>query len=312
MASRERVGPYELCEEIAVGGMAGVHLARKRTPEGKMVVALKRLRRDLATQRGQVELFHDEARLGLRLVHPNVCRVFEGGTYEDEHYITMEWVLGETAEALLRSPRWLRADAAELAARVVADAATGLDAAHELLDAEGAPLGIVHADVCPENVMVTYEGEVKVIDFGIAQHAGSARAEGLRGRVAYMAPEQIEQHPFDRRADVWALGVTLWELLTGERLFARSGEPATMYAVMQAPIRPPSSVSGGPPHGLDDIVMRALQRAPADRFATARELVRALEPFAGSSQLLSRWMREAFHQRIAEQNERLRRAATVA
>ena len=309
MAAYERIGPYELIEDIAVGGMATVHLARERTATGATLVALKRMRADLAREGSVVRLFHAEAQLGVRLVHPNVCRVLAGGSHAGIPFITMEWLVGETADALLGSERWRRERTASHAVRIVMDAAAGLHAAHELLDADGVSLGTVHADVCPQNVMVTYAGEVKVIDFGIAQFAGSRPAAALRGRVAYMAPEQIEQHAFDRRADVWALGVMLWELLTGERLFVRNGDPATMYAVMEAPIAPPSQVRLDLSPVLDDIVMRALQRRPDHRYATARDLAIALAPFASASRTLGGWMQGAFAEQFASKRAQVARVS---
>jgi len=287
-AVRGTAGRYQLCCELATGGMATVYLARAEGPGGfDKIVALKRIHPHLAREPEFVEMFLDEARLAARIQHPNVCGVFDFGQASGTYYIAMEYLLGETLQTVLariarrpafeRPARWL-----ELAALLVSEAAEGLHAAHELRDDKGELLNVVHRDVSPPNLFVGYDGIVKVVDFGIARarnrmHATTAGT--IKGKYTYMAPEQASRGELDRRADVWSLGVVLWELLTCRRLFRRDREAETIMAVCTLPIPRPSEVDPTVPAELDAIVMRALTREIAGRYATAREMGRDLRRF---------------------------------
>ncbi len=282
---RERwLGRYRLCFEIASGGMATVYLARARGAAGfEKPVAVKRVHTHLARDASFVDMFMDEARLAARIDHPNVCTVFDFGEADGAYFMAMEYLVGEPlARALSAMSRAEPMDAMQRVAwvaRVVAEAAEGLHAAHELEDEHGRPLGVVHRDVSPQNLFVTYDGNVKVVDFGIAyahdrlQHT---RTGQLKGKVAYMAPEQIEGRRVDRRADVWALGVVAWEALTMRRLFSRGGDLATMRAIAGEPVPAPSTVVADLPPALDAIVLGALEKDPERRTPTARALSEAL------------------------------------
>lgn len=281
-----RIGRYDICFEIAAGGMATIYLARAEGPGGfKKLVALKCIHPHLVRQQGFVEMFLDEARLASRISHPNVCSVFDFGFADSTYYIAMEFLVGETVSRLCRlsqqHPELTPMPAhAAVASRIIADAAAGLHAAHELYGDDGEALDVVHRDVSPQNLMVTYDGAVKIMDFGIARTMDQlhlTRTGTVRGKFPYMAPEQIEQGGIDRRADIWSLGVVFWELLTGTRLFHREREVDSIRAVLQGPITAPSTARSGIPKELDEIVMHALQRDPARRFATARELALAIE-----------------------------------
>jgi serine/threonine-protein kinase len=304
-----RIGRYDICFEIAAGGMATIYLARVEGPGGfKKLVALKCIHPHLVRQAGFVEMFLDEARLASRINHPNVCSVFDFGFADSTYYIAMEFLVGETVSRLCRiaqqhpelSPLPLHAG---YAARIIADAAEGLHAAHVLHGDDGSLLNVVHRDVSPQNVMVTYDGAVKITDFGIARTVDQlhlTRTGTVRGKFPYMAPEQVEQGPIDHRVDIWSLGVVFWELLTGTRLFHREREVDTIRAVLQAPIPPPSSARAGVPREFDEIVMHALQRDPARRFATARDLSLAIENVRGRRDatvghgMLAAWLRQLF------------------
>ncbi len=273
---------YRLVRELGSGGMASVHLAREEHDEGLVrLVAFKRMHDHRAAEPGYRAMFFDEALLTSRIAHPNVCKVHDFGEHDGDPYIALEYLSGETFARLIEAVR-ARPWAPEWpfrAATLVAAAAEGLHAAHELRDAENCLAGVVHRDVSPSNLFATYGGEVKVLDFGIARPAGGKRTSDPRvgcGKAAYMAPEQLAGHAADRRADVWSLGVTLWEMLALTPLFQRDDPSATIGAVASAPIAPPSSKRGRVPAALDAIVLRALERHPARRFATARELGRAL------------------------------------
>ena len=313
-----RVGRYRLCFEIASGGMASVYLARAEGPAGfEKLVALKRIHPHLAKEREFVEMFLDEARIASRISHPNVAAVFDFGEADGANFLAMEFLLGEGLSRIHRilSSRpaahdWARI--ARLSARIIADAAEGLHAAHELRGDDGQPLNVVHRDVSPQNLFVTYDGVVKVVDFGIARAAGKLHhtvTGAVKGKFAYMAPEQAKRQPVDRRADVWSLGVVLWEQVTGKRLFRQDSEVDTIVAVINEPILGPSEVRPGVPPALDAVLLRALDRDPERRTPTAREFGRDLQRFllrqgaaVGPAEVAD-WMRELFPEELARRQE---------
>jgi serine/threonine-protein kinase len=307
--SKRQMGPYQLCLELGSGGMATVYLAKTRNATGiDRFVALKRLRRSMALDAAYVEMFIDEARIVSQIRHPNVCSLIDFDTDGEDHFLVMELIIGESLTALRRA--MVRAKQqmplrrrAGLIAKIVADACEGLHAAHELTDSEGRSLGVVHRDISPDNIFVTQDGVAKICDFGIARaldRRHRTKSGVLKGKFAYIAPELLRGKTADRRADVWGMGVVLWELLTKKRLFARSTEAETLRAVTEARIRPPSSVVSGLPAELDRIVAKALARDPRARYRTARELGRELTRFmAQHGQAIgladvAEWMDEIF------------------
>ena len=285
------LGRYRLCFELASGGMATVFLARAEGPGGfEKLVAIKRIHPHLSKERAFIDMFLDEARIASQIDHPNVCSVFEFGEASGTYYIAMEYLHGESLarvrKALKPRPDGRGRRHLAMCARIVADACEGLHAAHELVDARGEPLHVVHRDVSPGNLYVTYDGGVRVVDFGIATARNRLHqtATGtVKGKFAYMSPEQLRGGLVDRRTDVWALGVVLWELLTQKRLFRRNSESETMFAVMQDPILPPGVVNPEVPPRLETIVMRALDRNPKDRYPTARALGRDLMQYVATT-----------------------------
>lgn len=306
----KQIGRYELCFELASGGMASVYLARSTggAPGFEKLVALKRIHPHLSSETDYVEMFLDEARIASRITHANVCSVFDFGDADGEYYIAMEYLVGEP---LARVQRRVVANAEQRTspllparmARVIAGACEGLHAAHELRGDQGEPLNVVHRDVSAENLFVTYDGVVQVVDFGIAhasQRVHHTSAGQVKGTFPYMAPEQMTAARVDRRVDVWALGAVLWELLTLRRLFLRDTDVNTMYAVLSGEIRPPSDYRKDVPPELDEIVLRALQRNPEERWQDAREMGKALRRFlAKQDELigpaeLADWMQELF------------------
>ena len=308
-AAPERIGRYQLCFELASGGMASVYLARAEGAPGfQKLVALKRIHPHLALEKDYVEMFLDEARIASRITHANVCSVFDFGETDGEYFIAMEYLVGEP---LSRVHRRVVANADQrssplLAARmvrVIAQACEGLHAAHELRDADGESLHVVHRDVSAENLFVTYDGATQVVDFGIAharQRVHHTEAGQVKGTFPYMAPEQMTAAVVDRRVDVWALGAVLWELLTLRRLFLRDTDVNTMYAVLSGEIRPPSDYRSEIPSELDEIVLKALQRSPDERWQSAREMGKALRRFLANQEDLvgpaeiADWMEELF------------------
>jgi serine/threonine protein kinase len=285
-----RLGRYQLRYRIALGGMGGVYLAKAVGAGGvDKVVAVKLLHAHLAGDEAMGRMFLDEARIASAINHVNVCTVFDFGEQEGLRYLVMEYLEGEPLDRVLRA---LVAGVERhpqhqlLVARLLVDCAEGLHAAHELTGADDKSLEVVHRDVSPHNLFVTYDGTAKVVDFGIArakERSSSTEAGTFKGKFEYAAPEQIVGQTVDRRADVWALGVCLWELVTGQRLFQREDLASTGRAVLDDVVALPSALVQGVPDGLDAVTRKALQRDPARRYATAREFGRALRDVLGNS-----------------------------
>jgi eukaryotic-like serine/threonine-protein kinase len=293
---------YKAIAELGQGGMANVFLAVARGPSGfNKLVVLKSLRSDISVNPEFMEMFLSEARLAARLNHPHVVQTYEVGDYAGRPVIVMEYLEGQTlanvdvrAKARLSLPMRLR---------VLIDALEGLHHAHELTDFAGKPLGIVHRDVSPQNVFVTFDGQVKVLDFGIAKVVSSQvqTATGiLKGKVRYMAPEQmLGSHELDRRADLYAIGVMMWEAMAGRRMWQDASDVQVMSAVTAGNLPRPSAYKPDVHPGLEEICMRAMAPDPADRFATALEMASALEVQleelgTASSRQLGQLVRELF------------------
>jgi serine/threonine-protein kinase len=276
-------GRYLLVDRIAVGGMAEVFAALDREGDPGRLHAVKRILPTLAEDRQLVAMFLDEARIAAQVRHPGIAAIHDLGRQGDAYWIAMEYVAGVTLRALLDRTR----AAGErlpvpLAAAIAWHVADALDAAHRARDARGRPLEVVHRDVSPANVLLGYDGRVRLIDFGIAQAAISTRGRDavLRGKFGYMSPEQVRGVAVDRRADVFALGAVLHEALAGERLFTGPSELAVLEKVRSAEVRAPSERNPAVPPALDRVVLRALARDPDDRFAWASDLRDALRPWA--------------------------------
>jgi hypothetical protein len=264
--------------------MAEAYLALSgELPALRSLVVVKRILPHLSSQEQFVRMFLDEARIGALLDHPNIVRIIEVGSDGDGYFLAMEPVQGKPLSAVLRRAAGAQRPLGQAqAAFIVGQAANGLGYAHALTDAAGLALNIVHRDISPQNILVSFDGAVKVIDFGVASALGRITETipgGLKGKIEYMSPEQAAGDSADRRSDIFALGVVLWEALCGRRLFRRRTELETMRAIFDEPIpRPPRSASVPP--RLETIVMRALERQPADRFQDAREMATLLQQHA--------------------------------
>ena len=288
------VGRYTLFGEIASGGMASVHLGRMRGAAGfSKTVAIKRMHKHLTGDPDLAAALIDEARIAARINHPNVVTTLDavdssGSTSSkalddtSELLIVLEYVHGEALSRLLGA-LWRKGTTAPIpfAVTIVSNALHGLHAAHEAKDERGEPLGIVHRDVSPQNILIGADGGVRVLDFGVAKAMGRSQhtREGvLKGKMAYMAPEQL-RGIVDRRTDLYAAGIVLWEVLTGKRLFQAESQAKLMQRLLAGdfPVVPPSTFNREVPAELDAIVMRALARDPNARYATAREMALALE-----------------------------------
>ncbi len=308
----DRIGRYQLCFELAVGGLATVYLARASgaAKPDEALVAIKRMHSSLLNEPGYSKMFADEGWIGSRVSHPNLSRVLDYGAEDGELYIAMEYLVGEPLSRvfhrMLAAPE--QQDWARLtyrAAQMVADACRGLHAAHEIRGERGEFLNIVHSDVCPSNLFVGYDGRVRIIDFGVASaqlHSDHSSPGQVIGTFPFMAPEQMAVARVDRRVDVWALGVLLWELLTLRPLFEKDSDVNTMYAVLSGEISPPSKYNEHVPAELDAIVLRALERNPEARWQTAEQFGDALDEFLASckdapgAQGIADWMAELFPQ----------------
>jgi serine/threonine-protein kinase len=316
------LGRYRVVDEIGVGGMASVHLARMDGPGGfQKWVAIKKIHAHLVEDDSFVQMFLDEARVAARISHPNVATVFDLGKHEDTYWIAMEYLHGEPLREVMRRTEELGSSMPpEIACRVIADAAEGLHAAHELLGKNGEKMGLVHRDVTPHNLFVTYDGVTKVVDFGIAKFSSrmsSTRAGTLKGKLAYMSPEQVHGETIDRRTDIFALGVVLWELTTGQRLFRSESDLDTLAKVQECNVTRPSSIVRGYPVDLEKIVMKALAKNRGERFKTAREFSRALQSllmrrglFIASDEVAT-YTQSIFAERIQKRDAHLRWASEV-
>ncbi|MEA2745933.1 MAG: eukaryotic-like serine/threonine-protein kinase [Myxococcales bacterium] len=276
------VDRYALHGEIASGGTATVYFARVHGSAGfRRVVAVKRLHAELAKDAQFRAMLLDEARIAARIRHPNVVPVIDVVDVDDELCLVMDYVPGATLSRLRLAAveRELPVPPA-IAVAVVVDALRGLHAAHEATGADGEPLHLVHRDVSPQNVIVGADGIARVVDFGIAKAVGSAqttRVGDVKGKAAYMAPEQLRGEAVDRRCDVFAAGIVLWELLCAKRLFAADSPAASMMRVLELQPEAPSSVAAGVEPALDAAVLRALSRDRDERFATAEAMADALQ-----------------------------------
>jgi serine/threonine protein kinase len=283
---RQRVDRYELVGEIASGGMATVYLARLGGVGGfQRFVAMKRLHPHLQGEKEFVEMFLDEARLSAGIHHPNVVAILEVGASPVGYYLVMEYVEGDTlARLLARAASNSQRIPTQIALRMVLDALAGLHAAHELKDDQGELVHLVHRDVSPQNVLVGVDGIARITDFGVARASSrltATRVGQLKGKLAYMAPEQAQGDPIDRRADVFSAGVLIWETLASKRLFKAENEVATLQRVMNDPIPPLTRVAPHISREVASVVHRALDRDPTKRFQTAAEFADALEAAAG-------------------------------
>jgi serine/threonine-protein kinase len=263
--------------ELGTGGMGCLYLARAEGPGGfERLVAIKMLLPHLCRNKSFVDMFLDEARITAMIHHPNVVQTFEIGEHEGQYFIAMDYVSGETLASML-THTWKvgRPFPRDLGAYVIACAAEGLHAAHELRDVDGRPKGVVHRDISPQNVLIGYDGVVRLVDFGIAKAADrlSHTGTGVRkGKAAYMSPEQIRTEEVDRRADVFALGIVLWETTVGKRLFKAHNDFATIERVMRKVIPSPRRFHPDYPEALERILFKALERDASRRYQTAREM----------------------------------------
>jgi serine/threonine-protein kinase len=281
-----KIGRYQLVAPIGAGGMGRVWVARDTAAPALRLVAIKTTLAGAATSSEFWAMLSDEASLASRINHPNVCATYELGEEDGTHFLVMEWSDGASLRDVLDAAPGKRISP-DLSALICANVAAGLHAAHELTGDDGHPLGVVHRDVSPQNVLVSLRGRVCLADFGVAkargqQHKATETGE-VKGKLSYMAPEQVTSKAIDRRADVFALGCVLYEATLGVRPFHGADALATMYKILEEPLTPPRALDPTFPEALEAVVLKALEKNPDARYATAEELRAALMDYLSST-----------------------------
>jgi serine/threonine-protein kinase len=305
----ERLGKYEILRHVATGGMAEIHLARVTGVEGfEKLVVIKRILPQIASNADFVKMFRHEARLASTLRHANIVRVYDIGQANGRYFFAMEFLHGKDLRQIVKAAHAAaRPVPLDHALNICIGVCAGLHYAHEKLDFDGRPLNIIHRDVSPQNVLVTFDGGVKLVDFGIAKTSRGASAAcwgTLKGKVRYLSPEQCAGESLDRRSDVFAVAVMLWELTTGRRLRCGKHQLQVMREIVTRDAPAPTTVRPGYPAELESIVMQGLRRNRAARYQTAEEFGRDLEAFARecglvlSAPALAEYMRRLFPSEI--------------
>ena len=278
----ETFGRYRLLGLLGQGGMGRLYIAERRGVQGFVkIVALKRILPHLADSVQLRDMFLNEARIAARLEHPNIIATYELGEVEGKYFISMEYLPGEDLSAVISRCQGGQTIPIEIAAALAQQGAQGLHYAHDARDGQGRLIGLVHRDVNPRNIFVTYHGVVKLLDFGMVRNpAGPKSVPGVfKGKYGYCAPEQLEGGRVDRRTDVFCLGIVLWECLTGARLFDASTDAETIDAVRSRRVDPPSALRAEVPRALEEIALRALARDPEQRYQSAHEMSEELDRF---------------------------------
>jgi len=281
-----QLGRYEVLEPLAEGGMATIYVGRARDQAGvPRLFALKVVKEELLRDQQYVDMFRDEAKILSRLSHPNIVETIEVSLDEGHAFIAMELILGRAVADL--SDEYVRRGARmpiDLAAWICARVADALDYAHRITDDDGVRLDLIHRDANPTNILVTYDGRVKLIDFGLAKalRRSAKSSQGIvKGKVPYLSPEQIKERTIDHRSDLYTLGATLWELTTGLRLWKRDTDVATVLAIRDGKVPDPTEIVPGYPEEVWAIVWEALMPQRDDRYADAASMAKDLDAFVG-------------------------------
>jgi serine/threonine-protein kinase len=313
----QQFGKYTLLSRLTGGGMAEVFLALQRSVAGfEKLVVVKRVLPAMNNDQAFVDRLLHEARVAATLSHPNIVQTFDAGLIDGQYFISMEHIHGEDLHAILRAAKKKQGEVPlEHVITIMIGVCAGLSYMHEKRDLGGLPLGIVHRDISTRNIVVSFNGDVKIVDFGVAKSkletTDDPKEPQLVGKIPYMAPEQVIGGDLDRRTDLFAAGVILFEATTGKRLFRAANDIATLLMIRDGEYPWPSQVKPGYPMALEHIVMRALQKKPQDRYQSARELQTDLEQFARqanlpvSSMALVAWMQTLFAEHLARQKETL-------
>lgn len=323
MSNIEQFGKYILLEKLAAGGMAEVYLAKSNGANGvSKFVAIKRILPQFSNNEEFIDMFKEEAKVAINLNHSNVVSIYDFGIEKGQFYLVMEFVEGRNLRQILNElKKASKSVSIEQAVFIVKEAAAGLDHAHRCTDSKsGKPLNITHRDMSPQNIMISFEGEAKVIDFGIAKaekDSEGTKAGTLKGKFAYMSPEQSEGLPIDPRTDVFALGIILWELLANDRLFTGSNEAAILRKVRDCQIPPIRKINPLVQPELERIVTKALAKDKNVRYQTAANLQKDLNRFLNtqypdfSTQDFSHFIKDCFKNAFAEGREKLLRYGQI-
>ncbi len=301
---------YDILGRLALGGMAEILLARHKEKDGEQrILAVKRILQHFQDDKDFVKMFLDEAYIGMQLEHPNICKFYQCGADEGSHFIIMEWINGMPLGRLIRKSRKHGGMGVPLVLRIGAAVASALHYAHMATDEHGERLNLIHRDVSPHNVMISFDGDVKLLDFGIAkadQRAYKTQAGVVKGKFAYMAPEQCTGAKADHRLDVFALGVCIFEMLTGRSLYRRETEAATMRSVIMDPVPSLRDRIADFPEELDLIIQKALAKDAEDRYATAGDFAQAMDDYAKKTNQVvpQREIRQFVRQVCAEEFQR--------
>jgi len=302
-------GKFQLLKKIATGGMAEIHIAKQRGMEGfEKIVVIKMILPHLANNADFVNMFLDEARIAARLTHPNIVQIYDLGRAGGTYFIAMEYVQGENLRSISKVARKHSASIPlEHIVKIASQACEGLHYAHTKTDTSGNPLHIVHRDVSPQNILVSFEGVIKLVDFGIAKAAtqyAETKAGILKGKYSYMSPEQCKGKHIDNRSDVFSMGIVLWELATGVRLYKKSSELMILKEITEGKVTPPREINQQIPAELEAIILKALEKHADNRFQDALQMHLALEEFmknrglTSSTVHLSAFMREMFKEKL--------------
>jgi len=302
-------GPYRLVERIAIGGMAEVFRAKRSGVEGfEKTVAVKRILSHLSDNKEFVDMFINEAKVVSGLTHPNIVQIFDLGKIDRSYYIAMEYVQGRDLRTILRRARERGiAVPHALAAYVVSRMCAALEYAHRKRDEAGQPMRIVHRDVSPQNILLSFEGDVKLTDFGIAKAASKATITdrgALRGKLLYMSPEQAWGNPMDRRSDIFSLGIVFYEMLTGQKPFVGTSETSILDTVRACKVAPPTSIDATVPEKIERVALKALERDPEVRYQDAAEMQRDLERILHEGESPTPRDVTLFLERLFDQDER--------
>jgi len=309
-------GKYLLLDRISVGGMAEVFKAKSYGVEGfEKIIAIKRILPTMGEDRDFIKMFIDEAKIAGQLAHANICQIFELGRIDGSHFIAMEYIWGKDLLQIQNRLRKIKqAMPIAMACFSIAKVLEGLDYAHRKRDPLGRPLEIVHRDCSPQNVLVSYEGEVKVIDFGIAKATSRnsrTMAGVLKGKFGYMSPEQVRGLPLDRRSDIFAIGTMLYECLTGERLFQGETDFSTLEKVRNVDIRPPREINPAIPEAVEAVILKALAKDVDERYQWCSEMLVDLQAFlmgqdvVFTAKSLSSWLKDVFASEIDRERQQL-------
>src|SRR4051794_25330395 len=320
-AKSVRFGKYTLLDRIAVGGMAEIFLARQAGLEGfEKTIVIKRIRPHLSKQVAFVKMFLNEAKLAAQLNHPNIVQIYDLGKISDSYFIAMEYIFGRDMRRIIP-----KADSLGIpfpmvyALKIASSVCEGLYYAHQKVDLYGNPLNIVHRDVTPENIFVSFDGTVKVLDFGIAKAANQieqTRAGEIKGKLSYMSPEQCMGKVLDCRSDLFSLGVVLYEWLTGFKLFTGDSEVAILKSITEGKIYAPSYFKADIPEAVESILMKALAKDREERYQTAWEMQYDLDQFLSQYEFtpsnihLSNFLKQLFNDELEEEKKRLGRSNT--